>query len=1176
MTQATKLQLVAPTNFTSNSQTATSITLSWTVATNADGYKIQSCEGASCTDFADAKTINDGSTTSTTISSLTHNTTYKFKIKTTGNGTNELDSSYSSTLSQTTKLQLSTPTNLSSTAQTLTSITLSWTAVTNADGYLIQSCSGATCTNFADAKTINSGSTITATIDSLTQNTTYKFRIKATGTGSNEVDSSYSSAISQATNLQLSIPSGLSSPFQTLTSITLSWSAVTNADGYLIQSCSGATCTNFADAKTIDDGDTTTTSISSLTQNTTYKFKIKATGNGTNEVDSTYSSAISQSTKIQLSTPSGFSSTSQTSTSITLSWTAVTNANGYKVQKCSGDTCTNFSDAKTISGGNTTSTIVSSLTNNTTYKFRIKATGSGSNSDSAYSTAITQATKLKLSSPANLTVTSKTSTSVSLSWSSVTNADGYVIQFCVGASCSDFADTKTISSGSTLTTTISSLATDTTYSFRIRATGSGSNEVDSDHSSSITATTLGDQLSTPTNLSSTAQTTTSITLSWTAVTDAEGYKIQSCSGATCTDFTDAKTISGGNTTTTIISSLTSNTTYKFKIKATSSGADDSAYSSAISQATKLQLSTPASFSSSSQTLTSITLSWSAVTNAEGYVVQYCSGATCTNFSNSRTITGGSITSTTISSLTANTTYKFRIKATGTGSNEIDSAYSSAITQATKVQLSTPASFSSSSQTDTTVSLSWTAVTNADGYLIQSCSGASCTNFTGAKTINDGSTTSTTISSLSASTTYRFRIKATGTGNNMDSSYSTAVSATTKTKLSTPTGFGVSYTDFTYFNMFWNAVTNVSSYQIQQCTSGCNSESNWSNSTMTVNGANVTVTQVVNLSSGTTYNFRIKAVGTGSYIDSDYSSTITRTTNSYQLSTPTNLNIQYVDYTYFNVYWSTVTNGSTYQVQHCEGSGCTNFANSNMTTNGSAGNTQVTGLNSGTTYTLRVKAVGHGSYTDSEYSSTIERTTNSNQLSTPTGFGINYVDFTYLNMRWNAVTNASSYNIQQCTSGCSNDSNWSDSTMTVNGADTVATQVTGLTPATTYEFRIKAVGTGSYSDSSYSDTITRTTNDNRLTTPTGFAVSSVNLTSIGLTWNSVTNASGYVIQMCALSCNSNSGWSDAATISSGSTTSTTISPLGFGITYQFKIKATGTGNYVDSNYSSTLTQATLSP
>ena len=408
LTQTTKLQLLVPTDLSSTSQTATSITLSWTATTNADGYLIQSCSGASCTDFSDAKTIDDGATTTTTISSLTANTTYKFKIKATGNGTNELDSSYSSAISQATKLQLSTPANFTSTAQTVNSISLSWTAVTNADGYLIQSCSGSDCTNFADAKTISSGSTTSTTISSLTENTTYKFQIKATGTGSNEVDSAYSTAISQATKLQLSVPADLSSTSQTATSITLSWTATTNADGYLIQSCSGASCTDFSDAKTIDDGATTTTTISSLTANTTYKFKIKATGNGTNELDSSYSSAISQATKLQLSTPANFTSTAQTVNSISLSWTAVTNADGYLIQSCSGATCTNFTDAKTISSGATTSTTISSLTENTTYKFQIKATGTGSNEvDSAYSSALTQATKLQLSVPADLSSTSQ-------------------------------------------------------------------------------------------------------------------------------------------------------------------------------------------------------------------------------------------------------------------------------------------------------------------------------------------------------------------------------------------------------------------------------------------------------------------------------------------------------------------------------------------------------------------------------------------------------------------------------------------------------------------------------------------------------------------------------------------------------------------------------------------------
>ena len=80
------------------------------------------------TTFTTEATINNSSTvTSTTVSSLNSNTAYRFRIKIIPeSGEDEEDYGWSY-ISQYTALP--SPTNLSSTAQTATSITLSWNAV---------------------------------------------------------------------------------------------------------------------------------------------------------------------------------------------------------------------------------------------------------------------------------------------------------------------------------------------------------------------------------------------------------------------------------------------------------------------------------------------------------------------------------------------------------------------------------------------------------------------------------------------------------------------------------------------------------------------------------------------------------------------------------------------------------------------------------------------------------------------------------------------------------------------------------------------------------------------------------------------------------------------------------------------------------------------------------------
>lgn len=77
------------------------------------------------------------------------------------------------------------------------------------------------------------------------------------------------------------------------------------------------------------------------------------------------------------------------------------------------------------------------------------------------------------------------------------------------------------------------------------------------------------------------------------------------------------------------------------------------------------------------------------------------------------------------------------------------------------QLATPAGFAAGTPTASTVPLSWSAVPNATGYVVQRATNA---NFTGLTTIYTGPNTSVTNSSgLSPATGYYYRVYATASG-----------------------------------------------------------------------------------------------------------------------------------------------------------------------------------------------------------------------------------------------------------------------------------------------------------------------------------------------------------------------------------------------------------------------------
>ncbi|TGE05546.1 IPT/TIG domain-containing protein [Hymenobacter fodinae] len=98
------------------------------------------------------------------------------------------------------------------------------------------------------------------------------------------------------------------------------------------------------------------------------------------------------------------------------------------------------------------------------------------------------------------------------------------------------------------------------------------------------------------------------------------------------------------------------------------------------------------------------------------------------------------------------------------------------------------------------------------------------------------------------------------------------------------------------------------------------------------------------------------------------------------------------------------------------------------------------------------------------------TTPTTQLATPTGFAATATSASQIGTSWNNVANNSGYQVRVAT-----DSNFTQNVFTQNtGANTTSLGLTGLAASTTYYAQVKALGTGSYSDSGYSAAVSATT------------------------------------------------------------------------------------------------------
>jgi hypothetical protein len=180
--------------------------------------------------------------------------------------------------------------------------------------------------------------------------------------------------------------------------------------------------------------------------------------------------------------------------------------------------------------------------------------------------------------------------------------------------------------------------------------------------------TSGSSCASPAGLTAAAITTTSATIGWTAVSGAVSYDVdyKSTSSATWINVATGTTaVSAG------LTGLTAGTTYDYRVR-TNCASGSSTYSAAQFTTTSSgTCNAPAGLTSAGVTATGATVSWTAVSGALSYDVDYKlnSSATWTN-----AVTGTTSISVNLSGLTSATLYDWRVRTTCSSGN---SAYSSA-------------------------------------------------------------------------------------------------------------------------------------------------------------------------------------------------------------------------------------------------------------------------------------------------------------------------------------------------------------------------------------------------------------------------------------------------------------------------------------------------------------------
>jgi Metallo-peptidase family M12B Reprolysin-like/Secretion system C-terminal sorting domain/Bacterial pre-peptidase C-terminal domain/Fibronectin type III domain len=178
------------------------------------------------------------------------------------------------------------------------------------------------------------------------------------------------------------------------------------------------------------------------------------------------------------------------------------------------------------------------------------------------------------------------------------------------------------------------------------------------------APTCGDA----TGLNATSITNTSAAVNWTAVTNAVSYTVD-YKLSTATAWTNAATAT--TSTSVAISGLTQGTTYDYRVLATCSAGAGNYAQAQFTTTAPATCNAPTGLASSAITATGATVSWSAVSGAASYDVDYKLN-TATVWTNA--VTATTATSRAITGLSASSLYDYRVR---TNCASLSSAYTQA-------------------------------------------------------------------------------------------------------------------------------------------------------------------------------------------------------------------------------------------------------------------------------------------------------------------------------------------------------------------------------------------------------------------------------------------------------------------------------------------------------------------
>lgn len=1038
------------------------------------------------------------------------------------------------------------------TSVTATTVTLSWNKVSGASGYVVQKYNG------KKWKAIATTQKTKHTVKKLTAGTTYKFRVRAYKGSGKKIQYGKVSAAVSAKPVCIA-PKTVSAVSASATSVKLSWSKLSNANGYLIQKKNSGKWVNVANTKN------TSAVVSGLATNVEVKFRVrgyKTVGN-----KNVLGKAKAVTAKPTLAAPANVKATVASSTTANVSWSAVSGATGYFVQRY------NAAGKKWVTVGSTSKTTLTATGLIPTTSNQIRVFGFvKSGSKNLYGTVSkTVSVKPTIANVTELVCDESNSTTASLSWNAVSGATGYTVYVKNGTAYKQVAVSKTNSC------TVTGLASNTEYTFAVRAyiTASDSKNYFSAYSNTFTWKTAPAAV---TNLSATKSTDNTLSLTWDASADEkaiERYEIfvlilkRNPDGTQENEWVSLGSVPTGTKTFTVSKiryrdssnnyvevAIEEKTPYEFKVQGYSLYAPDpnyptdriKLYSTAASFTATTALSRVLNLKTENPTSSSLTVSWTKNSKATGYELEISKDKntwTVVDLSKCILVTSDNVSLViyTVPELEVSTTYYFRVKAIA---GDISSTLSDIAEGKT-----TPAAITELTYDNikpTSLSVKWKAVEGAVKYEVFWIDGTKAN--ADWEKLTDTEKTEFSKNQLSPYTEYQFKVRAYTEGQSVPSDFSNPV--VVKTALQSVNA-DVQVTKCTSSMVYigWTISAKAASYKLETSPDGKDNWQEVKTEKPLVNptdGSEMCVYKYEGLAPSTSLFFRVTA------INGTDSSEVSAVAEAKTAPAPVEgVSATALSDTSFSVSWKKNTGIDKYTVQYKKSS-----ASDWSSVDVSNTTAKIESLAQCTDYTVRV--IAYEAFRSQRLSSTPSAESKvKTLLSAPTSFKATDQTTDSISFSWTKNSNAgvNGYRIEMSDNG---KTGWT-SVLSVDAKETSAT-VKNLSASKTAYFRIAAVDKSNTAGVASANAIGIT-----LPAKPTVTISDIKDTSVKLDWSGATLAASYKVEKST----DGKTWSDVIG-SPFNGTSGTVTGLTQNTAYCFRVTGQVKINNVLKAGESTVTKA----